>query len=133
MKYKTSVINTTTPKVIYTSFPTSTSRTSATATSTPATDDDCLGIDGSTYADPSTGSNFKIECNVAHEGHDIENLKAESMEECVSLCAKNVQCKGAIWFNAGVQGTLLNYCWLKSSLNDSDIRYTTDAQSVVRL
>ncbi|RWA12895.1 hypothetical protein EKO27_g2216 [Xylaria grammica] len=70
---------------------------------------------------------------LAHEGKDIENLEAETMQACVSLCAKNTHCKGAIWYNVGPQGTDLNYCWLKSEMDDNDIRVTPDAQSVVRL
>ncbi|KAI8962388.1 hypothetical protein F5Y11DRAFT_322860 [Daldinia sp. FL1419] len=109
------------------------SSTSTTAQATPSSVRSCLGADGSTYTDPGTGTKFKIECDVAHEGRDIENLEAESMPECVSLCAKNTRCTGAIWYDVGPQGTDLNYCWLKSSMDDSDIRPTKDAQSVVRL
>ncbi|GAW11059.1 hypothetical protein ANO14919_003980 [Xylariales sp. No.14919] len=93
----------------------------------------CIGDDGSTYTDPGTGDKFRLECTVAHEGKDIENLEAETMQACVSLCAKNTHCKGAIWYNVGPQGTDLNYCWLKSEMDDNDIRVTPDAQSVVRL
>lgn len=109
------------------------SSTSASPTATPSPVRSCLGTDGSTYTDSGTGTKFRIECDVAHQGRDIENLKAESMKECVSLCAKNTRCTGAVYYNVGPQGTDLNYCWLKSSLDDSDIRTTTDAQSVVRL
>ncbi|KAI0379572.1 hypothetical protein F5Y04DRAFT_282659 [Hypomontagnella monticulosa] len=104
---------------------------SQTPAATPS--DGCLGTDGSTYTDPGTGAQFKIECDVAHQGRDIENPEAQSMEECVSLCANNSRCKGAIYYNVGPQGTDLNYCWLKSSMNDTDIRPTKDAQSIVRL
>ncbi|KAI8953995.1 hypothetical protein F4801DRAFT_69335 [Xylaria longipes] len=92
----------------------------------------CLGDDGSTYTDPGTGDKFRIECAVAHQGRDIENLEAETMQECISMCAKNKFCKGAIWFNVGPQGTDLNYCWLKSSM-DGEVQDTRDAQSVVLL
>ncbi|KAI1167416.1 hypothetical protein F5B18DRAFT_439531 [Nemania serpens] len=92
----------------------------------------CLGDDGSTYTDPGTGDTFKIECTASHQGKDIVNLEAQTMEECVSLCAKNTHCKGAAWYNVGPQGTDLNYCWLKSEMAD-DVRITADAQSVVRL
>ncbi|KAI0190228.1 hypothetical protein EV127DRAFT_430777 [Xylaria flabelliformis] len=92
----------------------------------------CLGDDGSTYADPGTGHKFRIECAVAHQGKDIENLEAETMQDCISLCAKNKFCKGAIWFNVGPQGTDLNYCWLKSAMN-GEVQENTDAQSVVLL
>ncbi|KAI1469485.1 uncharacterized protein F4812DRAFT_423281 [Daldinia caldariorum] len=114
--------------------PSSSSSTSGKPTATPsAAARSCLGADGSIYTDPGTGAKFRIECDVAHQGRDIENLKASSMPECVSLCAKNTRCTGAIWYDVGPQGTDLNYCWLKSSMDDSDIRSTTDAQSVVRL
>ncbi|KAI1124781.1 hypothetical protein F5Y10DRAFT_268775 [Nemania abortiva] len=93
---------------------------------------DCLGDDGSIFTDHGTGDRFKIECDVAHQGRDLENIEAQTMEDCVSLCAKNNYCKGAIWYNVGPQGTDLNYCWLKSDMDD-DIRVTPDAQSVVRL
>ncbi|KAI0122445.1 hypothetical protein F4814DRAFT_438482 [Daldinia grandis] len=109
------------------------SSTSASPTATPSSVRSCLGTNGSTYTDPGTGTKFRIECDVAHQGRDIENLKADSMKNCVSLCAKNARCTGAIYYDVGPQGTDLNYCWLKSSMNDSDIRTTTDAQSVVRL
>ncbi|TRX91376.1 hypothetical protein FHL15_007798 [Xylaria flabelliformis] len=92
----------------------------------------CLGDDGSTYTDPGTGDKFRIECAVAHQGKDIENLEAETMQDCISLCAKNKFCKGAIWFNVGPQGTDLNYCWLKSAMN-GEVQENTDAQSVVLL
>ncbi|KAI0481749.1 hypothetical protein F4859DRAFT_433448 [Xylaria cf. heliscus] len=93
----------------------------------------CLGPDGSTYTDPGTGDRFRIECAVTHEGSDIINLEAETMQQCVSLCAKNKLCKGAVWFNVGPQGTNLNYCWLKSAMDDDNVRDTLDAQSVVLL
>ncbi|KAI1768905.1 hypothetical protein GGR53DRAFT_315190 [Hypoxylon sp. FL1150] len=128
---------TTTPTTTTTISPTtSTTSTAETAASTlfPAQSNGyCLGYDGATYTDPSTGSQFRIECDAAHEGKDITNPEAETMEDCVSLCADNSRCVGAIWYNVGPQGTDLNYCWLKSSLDDSDIRDTPDAQSVVRL
>ncbi|KAI1312091.1 hypothetical protein F5Y03DRAFT_409276 [Xylaria venustula] len=92
----------------------------------------CLGDDGSTYTDPGTGDKFRIECSVAHQGTDLENLEAYTMESCVSLCAKNSHCKGAIWFNVGPQGTDLNYCWLKSAVG-GPVQVNADAQSVVRL
>ncbi|KAI3336326.1 hypothetical protein HD806DRAFT_1958 [Xylariaceae sp. AK1471] len=114
--------------------PTSTTTTSPEKTSSPSSSSrDCLGDDGSTYTDANTGAKFRIECAVAHQGRDIENLKADAMEDCVGLCAKNERCKGAIWYNVGPQGTDLNYCWLKSQMDDDDLRVTGDAQSIVRL
>lgn len=77
-----------------------------------------------------------MECAAAHEGRDLANVEAATMEECVSLCAQRPRgsCVGAIWFAVGPQGTDLNYCWLKSELGGDDaIRDTLDAQSVVRL
>ncbi|XXH05250.1 calponin [Hypoxylon texense] len=125
---------TTPPSPTTTIKTTPTSTAKATSTLTPAQSNGyCLGQDGSTYTDPGTGARFEVECDVAHQGKDIENLKADTMEDCVSLCAANSRCVGAIWYNVGPQGTDLNYCWLKSSLDDSDIRDTPDAQSVVRL
>ncbi|KAF2964542.1 hypothetical protein GQX73_g9013 [Xylaria multiplex] len=93
----------------------------------------CIGDDGSTYTDPDTGDKFRLECTVAHQGKDIVNLEANTMQSCINMCAKNTHCKGAIWYNVGPQGTDLNYCWLKSEMDDSDVRITPDAQSVVRL
>ncbi|KAI0971196.1 hypothetical protein F4678DRAFT_479528 [Xylaria arbuscula] len=92
----------------------------------------CLGDDGSTYTDPSTGDKFRIECSVAHQGTDLENIEAYTMESCISLCTKNSHCKGAIWFNVGPQGTDLNYCWLKSAVG-GPVQVNADAQSAVRL
>ncbi|KAI0426131.1 hypothetical protein F5Y09DRAFT_319719 [Xylaria sp. FL1042] len=110
---------------------------SADPPSTPSTDSPssriCIGDDGSTYTDPATGDKFRIECAVAHQGKDIMNSEANTMQDCISMCAKNAHCKGAIWFNVGPQGTLLNYCWLKSDMDDSRIQVNADAQSVVRL
>ncbi|KAI0841475.1 hypothetical protein F5Y06DRAFT_293175 [Hypoxylon sp. FL0890] len=109
------------------------SNPTSTAAPTPLhTGGSCLGTDGSTYTDPGTGSKWKIECDIAHQGKDIENYEAQSMEACVSMCANESDCVGAIWYSAGPQGTDLNYCWLKSSLNDN-LKDTKDAQSVVRL
>ncbi|KAI1488766.1 hypothetical protein F5X96DRAFT_684745 [Biscogniauxia mediterranea] len=92
----------------------------------------CLGADGSTYTDAATRSRFRVECDVAHQGKDIVNREAASMEACVALCARDDACRGAIWYDAGPQGTDLNYCWLKSAMSD-ERRETRDAQSVVRL
>ncbi|KAI1213309.1 uncharacterized protein F4807DRAFT_258619 [Annulohypoxylon truncatum] len=114
---------------------TPTSKTSSETTASPATtssDGDCLGADGSTYTDPGTGSQFRIECDIAHQGKDIDNYEAQTMQACVSMCADDSECVGAIWYSAGPQGTDLNYCWLKSTLDD-DLKSTKDAQSVVRL
>ncbi|KAI0802363.1 hypothetical protein GGR55DRAFT_665955 [Xylaria sp. FL0064] len=93
----------------------------------------CIGDDGSTYKDPATGDKFRLECSVAHQGKDIMNYKANTMQDCIAMCAKNTHCKGAIWFNVGPQGTLLNYCWLKSEMDGGDGDVNGDAQSVVRL
>ncbi|KAI0106141.1 hypothetical protein F4776DRAFT_470840 [Hypoxylon sp. NC0597] len=109
------------------------SEPSSTAAPTPLhTGGSCLGTDGSTYTDPGSGSKWKIECDIAHQGKDIENYEAQSMEACVSMCANESGCVGAIWYSAGPQGTDLNYCWLKKSLNNN-LKDTKDAQSVVRL
>ncbi|KAI2602800.1 hypothetical protein GGR54DRAFT_468821 [Hypoxylon sp. NC1633] len=131
---------TTTPKPTTTPTPTSPTQPSTTTTSkkttaTPTSSSSkvCIADDGSTYTDPGTGDKFKIECAKAHQGKDIDNPEAETMQACISLCAKNSECVGAIWYNVGPQGTDLNYCWLKRSMDDSDIRNTPDAQSVVRL
>ncbi|KAI1337886.1 hypothetical protein F5Y15DRAFT_147121 [Xylariaceae sp. FL0016] len=106
------------------------------ATSTSSSDAgssrDCIAPDGSVYQDPGTKAQFRVECGIAHQGADIENLEAETMQDCVSLCAENAGCAGAIWYNVGAQGTDLNYCWLKSGM-DGELRYTSDAESVVRL
>ncbi|KAI1350500.1 hypothetical protein F5Y01DRAFT_315735 [Xylaria sp. FL0043] len=93
----------------------------------------CIGDDGSTYTDPATGDKFRLECSVAHQGKDILNYEANTMQDCIAMCAKNTHCKGAIWFNVGPQGTLLNYCWLKSEMDSGDGDVNGDAQSVVRL
>ncbi|KAI0527937.1 hypothetical protein F5B22DRAFT_11591 [Xylaria bambusicola] len=97
----------------------------------------CIGDDGSTYTDPATGDKFRLECAVSHQGQDIENVKTYSMQSCISMCAKNTHCKGAVWYNVGPQGTNLNYCWLKSTMEDPKVDgavlVTKDAQSVVRL
>lgn len=97
----------------------------------------CIGDDGSTYTDPGTGDKFRLECGVSHQGQDIENVEASSMQSCISMCAKNTHCKGAVWYNVGPQGTDLNYCWLKSAMEnpveDGAVLVTQDAQSVIRL
>ncbi|KAI1092427.1 hypothetical protein F5B19DRAFT_454639 [Rostrohypoxylon terebratum] len=114
---------------------TPTSKTSTQATASPTTsssDGDCLGANGSTYTDSETGSQWRIECDTAHQGKDIDNYEADTMEACVSMCADDSDCVGAIWYSAGPQGTDLNYCWLKSTLEDN-LKSTKDAQSVVRL
>ncbi len=82
--------------------------------------------------DPVTGAQFKRACAVQHPGYDIVNREAESMEACISWCAETSGCRGATWFNAGPQGTDLNYCWLKSSMG-GETRLTNDAQSAERV
>ncbi|KAI0179917.1 hypothetical protein GGR52DRAFT_219113 [Hypoxylon sp. FL1284] len=123
----------TTPSPTKPSSPKSTAQSTTTASAPAQASGYCLGPDGSTYTDPDSGSQFRVECAVAHQGRDIENLKADSMQDCVALCAAEARCAGAIWYNVGPQGTDLNYCWLKSELDDTDVRDTRDAQSVVRL
>ncbi|KAI0147226.1 hypothetical protein GGR57DRAFT_263738 [Xylariaceae sp. FL1272] len=113
--------------------PTASSTASSSApTATGTSSRICIGDDNSTYIDPGTGSKFQLECATAHRGKDIENIEATSMQDCIGLCAKNDQCMGAIWYNVGPQGTDLNYCWLKSAMED-DLDETPDAQSVIRL
>ncbi|KAI0883513.1 uncharacterized protein GGS22DRAFT_167183 [Annulohypoxylon maeteangense] len=129
----TSPVQSTPPPTTVTVTPT-TKASSQTTTSPTATtsNGDCLGADGSTYTDPGTGARFRIECDIAHLGKDIENYKAQTMEACVSMCASDSTCVGAIWYSAGPQGTDLNYCWLKNTLENT-LKSTKDAQSVVRL
>ncbi|KAI0901575.1 hypothetical protein F4806DRAFT_443761 [Annulohypoxylon nitens] len=129
----TSPVQITPSPVTVTVTPTSKTNTQATASpTTSSSDGDCLGANGSTYTDSGTGSQWKIECDTAHQGKDIVNYEAETMEACVSMCASDSDCVGAIWYSAGPQGTDLNYCWLKSTLEDN-LKSTKDAQSVVRL
>ncbi|KAI1452055.1 hypothetical protein F4805DRAFT_448930 [Annulohypoxylon moriforme] len=129
----TSPVQTTPSPTTVTVTPTSKTSTQATTSPTASSSNgDCLGADGSTYTDPGTGSQFRIECDIAHQGKDIDNYEAQTMEACVSMCASNSECVGAIWYSAGPQGTDLNYCWLKYTLEDT-LKSTKDAQSVVRL
>ncbi|KAI2465324.1 hypothetical protein F4781DRAFT_435532 [Annulohypoxylon bovei var. microspora] len=129
----TSPVQSTPPPTTVTVTPTSKTSSQSTASATTVhSDGSCLGADGSTYTDPGTGSQFRIECDIAHQGKDIDNYEAQSMEACVSMCADDSECVGAIWYSAGPQGTDLNYCWLKNTLEDN-LKDTKDAQSVVRL
>ncbi len=82
------------------------------------------------YTDPATGTKFKRTCYVQHPGFDIKNEEKDSMEDCMAWCAEEEDCKGAQWYNAGPQGTDLNYCWLKYDMT-GEIRETKDAQSAV--
>ncbi|KAI2642926.1 hypothetical protein GGS21DRAFT_486755 [Xylaria nigripes] len=93
---------------------------------------ECIGKNGSTYTDSDTGKKYKLECAIAHQGTDLVNLKAETMQACVSLCSNIDFCKGVIWFNIGPQGTGLNYCYLKSDVSDV-AEDNIDAQSAVLL
>lgn len=92
----------------------------------------CPEADGTIFIDATTEVQFQRSCRVQHRGYDIENREAESMETCMTWCAKTNGCRGVTWFNAGPQGTDLNYCWLKSNM-DGEIRFTSDAQSAEHL
>jgi hypothetical protein len=101
----------------------------------PTSDDSvpsCPNADGTTFTDTASGSRFKWSCNVQHPGYDLEHYEADSMTACVALCAKNEDCKGVTWYNAGPQGEDLNYCWLKNNM-EGETRSTSDAQSAERL
>ena len=89
---------------------------------------ECSDADGTTYTDPDTGTKFKRTCYVQHPGYDIANEEKSSMAECMAWCASVTGCRGAQWYNAGPQGTDLNYCWLKSDMT-GEVRDTDDAQS----
>lgn len=92
----------------------------------------CPGANGTTYTDPDSKVQFKQECGSAYQGNDIRNEKADTMEACAILCVKESKCNGAVWYNAGPQGTDYNYCWLKTQLG-TDIRLSGDAQSIKKL
>lgn len=92
----------------------------------------CPEANATVFLDPTTEVQFQRTCGVQHPGYDIDNREAESMEACMSWCAETNGCHGVTWFDAGPQGTDLNYCWLKSNV-DGETRFTNDAQSAVRL
>ncbi|GAP87473.1 hypothetical protein SAMD00023353_2600800 [Rosellinia necatrix] len=107
--------------------PQETTTVTATATASDTASNACLGKNGSIYTDPGTGDRFRIECGIARKGADIVHPKALNMEHCVSLCAANEQCRGAVWYN-----TEWKYCWMKSEITDN-VGQRPDAQSFVRI
>ncbi|RYP19608.1 hypothetical protein DL767_009618 [Monosporascus sp. MG133] len=90
---------------------------------------ECPEADGTVFTDPGTGKRFKHSCYQQYPGYDIENREKESMATCIAWCAMVDECVAANWYNAGPQGTDLNYCWLKS--DHGEVRKTKDAQNVV--
>ncbi|KAH8650985.1 hypothetical protein BX600DRAFT_97845 [Xylariales sp. PMI_506] len=110
---------------------TSSSTTSAAMSTSTAMS--CPQANGTTYVDPSTGVKFMQECYIDYLGNDIDNIEADTMEECASDCAADSSCKGAVWFDAGAQGKLLNYCWKKTYLNSTDTTTNGQCQSIARL
>ncbi|KAH8678542.1 hypothetical protein BX600DRAFT_532480 [Xylariales sp. PMI_506] len=93
----------------------------------------CPDAAGTTYTDPTTGVRFTQQCYVDYTGNDIKNIDADTMEDCAKYCAEVEECDGAVWFNDGAQGTLLNYCWMKTYMNTSDTSTNGDCQSITRV
>ncbi|RYP74320.1 hypothetical protein DL770_007630 [Monosporascus sp. CRB-9-2] len=88
---------------------------------------ECPEADGTVFTDQGTGKRFKHSCYEQYPGYDIENREKESMAACITWCAEVDECVAANWYNAGPQGTDLNYCWLKS--DRGEVRKTEDAQN----
>jgi hypothetical protein len=93
---------------------------------------DCPGANGSIYTPAGqTTQSFKRQCGINYShldgAMDITNVRSNSMEECIGLCASyNEQngaksCIGVTLVYEGPQGTSFNYCWLKSSIGPGTV------------
>lgn len=98
---------TTTTSTTSASIPSSTSSSSSAASS--AQGISCPASNGATYVDPSTNLKFQVECGIDHAGGDLSNAPANTLADCLSLCASNSACVDASWWSG--------YCYMKSTLN----------------
>ncbi|KAK7913804.1 hypothetical protein PG985_011507 [Apiospora marii] len=99
----------------------------------------CPGANNTVYttpADEGGGTQYRRICGVSYDGNDIQPQKAETMGHCLALCSGYVggsHCAGVVWYDAGPQGTDLNWCWLKRSMDQAVLSYRDSAQTAIRL
>ncbi|KAK8073139.1 hypothetical protein PG996_006487 [Apiospora saccharicola] len=82
------------------------------------------------------GTQYRRICGISYDGNDIQPQKADTMGQCLSLCSAHtgqVACAGVVWYDAGPQGTDLNWCWLKRSMDKAVLSYRDAAQTAIRL
>lgn len=79
---------------------------------------------------------------MSYDGNDLQPQKAETMGRCLALCSAGhtgggggggSRCAGVVWYDAGPQGTDLNWCWLKRSMDKAVLSYRDSAQTAIRL
>ncbi|KAK8064363.1 hypothetical protein PG994_007001 [Apiospora phragmitis] len=122
---------------------TSSAPTASTATApSPSASDpapSCPDANNTVYTTPadedgSGSTQYRRICGVSYDGNDIQPEKAETMGRCLALCSgQQGSCAGVVWYDAGPQGTDLNWCWLKRSMEKAVLSYRDSAQTAIRL
>ncbi|KAK8121669.1 hypothetical protein PG984_010339 [Apiospora sp. TS-2023a] len=115
------------------------SSSSPTASTTPSptpsdTAPPCPGANNTVIDDG--GTQYRRICGISYDGNDIQPQKADTMGQCLSLCSAHtgeVACAGVVWYDAGPQGTDLNWCWLKRSMDKAVLSYRDAAQTAIRI
>ncbi|KAK8075857.1 hypothetical protein PG997_010520 [Apiospora hydei] len=113
----------------------------AAPTATPSdTAPPCPGANNTIYTNQAHEGNtqYRRICGISYDGNDIQPQMAETMGDCLSLCSGyvgggGVGCAGVVWYDAGPQGTDLNWCWLKRSMDRAVLSYRDSAQTAIRL
>ncbi|KAK7983172.1 hypothetical protein PG989_010574 [Apiospora arundinis] len=95
----------------------------------------CPGANNTIYITPrgDGSAQYRRICGVSYDGNDIHPQQAETMGLCLSLCSGRTGCAGVVWYDAGPQGTDLNWCWLKNSMEKAVLSYRDEAQTAIRL
>lgn len=95
----------------------------------------CPGANN-TITDDGSGMQYRRICGISYDGNDIQPQKAETMGQCLALCSGHTggsACTGVVWYDAGPQGTDLNWCWLKRSMDKAVLSYRDAAQTAIRI
>ncbi|KAK5708870.1 hypothetical protein LTR17_020275 [Elasticomyces elasticus] len=60
------------------------------------------------YTDPSSGSQYQVQCNTTRAGGVCQQLQTPDMSSCISACSANTQCEGVGYDSTA--GTCYEYC-----------------------
>ncbi|KAK7961587.1 uncharacterized protein PG986_002412 [Apiospora aurea] len=99
----------------------------------------CPGANNTAYTSTAHegSTQYRRICGISYDGNDIQPQVAETMGDCLSLSSGyaggGVRCAGVVWYDAGPQGTDLNWCWLKRSMDRAVLTYRDSAQTAIRL
>jgi hypothetical protein len=101
---------------------------------------ECPAADNTYYVVPGTNQRFLRKCdtNYLDDGIPYAGSTANSMTDCLSLCAKyntdpgsTEHCAAVTWSYVGPQGTGANYCYPKKTGNQTNFHADVESGLLV--